>query len=134
MNLAEALFIATFCHFLGDYIFQSHWMATAKTEKWGAALVHAVAYTLPFLVVTRNPIALLIIGGTHAVIDRYRLAKRLVWLKNFLGPRRTWRSWQECSATGYPPETPVWLSTWLMIACDNTVHVGINSLTLWGLR
>jgi hypothetical protein len=134
VNLAEILIVAAIAHFVGDYILQSDWMASEKTAKWWPAVAHALTYTLPFLIVTRNPVALLIIGGTHVVIDHYRLARYLVWAKNFLGPRRTWKPWSECSATGYPADRPVWLTTWLMIAADNTVHVGINSLTLWGLR
>lgn len=66
------------CHLVGDYVLQNHWMANRKTSSWLAALVHASFYTLPFLFLTRDPLALAIIGGTHAVIDRYRLAK--VWV------------------------------------------------------
>lgn len=131
MTLPEALLLGLWCHFLGDYLFQSDWMAVEKTKKWLPAAVHAVTYTLPFLVATRNPVALVVIGGTHFVIDRWRLARFVVWAKNFMGPRRTWRSWAECSGTGYPPERPVWLTTWLMIIADNTIHVTINSLALW---
>jgi hypothetical protein len=134
MTTAEALFVGALLHFVGDYILQSDWMATEKTQKWVPAVAHATTYTLPFLLLTRNPIALLVIGGTHLIIDHYRLARHLVWVKNFLGPRRTWRPWAECSATGYPSDRPVWLTTWLLIIADNTVHILINTGTLWWLR
>lgn len=38
--------------------------------------------------------------------------------------------WRDCSVTGYPNTTPMWLSLWLMIVCDNTMHVLCNALAL----
>ena len=115
-------------HLVGDYIFQGHYMATYKTERsvrgWTAASLHGIFYTVPFLFLTQNPWALLIIAGTHILIDHYRLAIPLSWLKNQLAPpdeRLPWsdRNWNN----GYPPSTPVWMSTWLMIITDNTLHL-----------
>lgn len=57
-------------HLVGDYILQSHWMATEKTKQSVAAGVHAVTYTLPFLFLTWSPWALAFICGTHFLIDR----------------------------------------------------------------
>lgn len=45
-------------HLVGDYILQSHWMATEKTKRSIAAATHAITYTLPFLLLTRSPAAL----------------------------------------------------------------------------
>lgn len=134
MTAIEAVVFGVLCHFVGDYLIQSDWMATEKTKRWWPAAVHAATYTLPFLLLTRSPAALLVIGGTHAVIDRYRLARHIVWAKNFLGARSTWRPWTECAATGYPPDRPVWLATWLLIIADNTIHITINTAVLWWLR
>jgi Protein of unknown function (DUF3307) len=113
-------------HIVGDYFIQSDWMATEKTSKWLPAIVHGITYTVPYLFVTQNPWPLLIICLTHIVIDRYRLARYVCWIKNYLGPRRTWHSWQECKGNGYPADRPVWLTTWLMILTDNTIHLVIN--------
>lgn len=71
---ADAVFGLLLAHLLGDYVVQSRWMATEKTQRWWPAIVHAVTYGVPFLMVTRSPLALAVIVGTHAVIDRYRLA------------------------------------------------------------
>ena len=152
------------CHFVGDYLFQSHWMATEKTKRSVAAAAHALTYTLPFLFLTRSWAALVMIAGTHFVIDRWRLARYIVWLKNFLGPV-AWaenkgpdpdpktidmvfeappgywggeypllcsvnRPWSECSATGYAPDVPPWLSVWLLIIADNVLHVCCNAVAL----
>lgn len=114
-------------HAVGDYILQSDWMATEKTKRSAAALAHAVTYTLPFLFLTRSLAALAAICGTHFVIDRWRLARYVVWTKNWLGPNRPWA---ECVATGYPADRPAWLTVWLLIIADNTLHVLCNGLAL----
>lgn len=120
-------------HLVGDYILQSHWEAQEKTNRWWPAVLHAVTYGLPFLFVTQSPWALLVIVGTHAVLDRYRLARHVIWLKNHLAPRHTWRPWSECSATGFPPETPPWLAVWLLIIVDNAIHLLINFAAVYWL-
>lgn len=109
-------------HAVGDYILQSHWMATQKTKQSFAAAVHAVTYTLPFLLITQSPAALAAICGSHFVIDRWRLARFVVWAKNGMrGP---------VTATGYADDVPAWLSVWLLIAADNIIHVICNALAL----
>lgn len=131
---------ALVAHAVGDYVLQSHWMATEKVKRSGAAAAHAVCYSIPFLVLTRNPAALAVICSTHFVIDRWRLARYVVWAKNFLGPpvHETegdfWRSqnfrWERCTATGYGPDVPPWLAVWLLIIVDNLMHVSINAAAL----
>jgi hypothetical protein len=110
------------CHLVGDYIIQSDWMASEKTKRSIAAAVHAVTYTLPFLFLTQSPAALAFIAGTHFVIDRWRLARYVCWAKNI-----PWKPWAECSATGYPNDKPAWLSVWLLIIADNTMHLICNA-------
>ncbi len=134
MDIATTLLFGLLLHFVGDYVTQSHWMATEKTKRHLPAVLHGLIYGAPFLILTRDPLALLIIAGTHIVIDRYRLARHLVWLKNCAAPRGFNPPWSACKATGYPPETPAWLAVGLMIAADNTVHVLINTLSLYWLR
>jgi hypothetical protein len=114
-------------HLAGDYLLQSDWMAAEKTKRWWPAIAHGLTYTLPYLLVTRSPWALLVIGGTHIVIDRYRLARHVCWVKNLLAPRGYNPPWRECRATGYPQDKPPWMAVWLMIVADNTIHVAINA-------
>lgn len=110
-------------HFVGDYILQSHWMATEKTRGSVAAIVHAVCYTIPFVLISQNIMALSIICGTHFLIDRFRLARYVVWLKN--GP------WLPLTTTGYQDNVPAWLAVWLLIIVDNTIHVIINGVAIY---
>jgi hypothetical protein len=118
-------------HVIGDYFLQSHWMATEKTKRLWPAVVHGLTYTLPFLLITQNPVALFIIFSTHVMIDRWRLARYIGWIKNQFGPK--W-SRPPLTATGYAESTPVWLAFWLMIITDNVTHILINygAVTVFG--
>ena len=128
-------------HALGDYVLQSDWMANEKTKRWAPAIAHAVVYTAPFALLMPRWEPLLLIGGSHLAIDHWRLARYLVWAKNFAAPRATaggrwWHPFSECQPTGYHKDRPIWLSLWLMIITDNVMHVAINGLAwhLWGER
>lgn len=142
-------------HAVGDYIIQSHWMATEKTKQSLAAAIHALTYTLPFLFLTTSLPALAAITATHFAIDRWRLARYVVWAKNFAAPIKrdvgvlaigdetvaevpmgfgsVNPPWDECSATGYPPDTPPWLAVWLLIIADNTLHILCNAAAIAAL-
>jgi hypothetical protein len=115
-------------HLVGDYILQTSHMAEHKVRSWPVAILHAVTYTLPFLLLTQSPAALAVIAGTHAVIDRYRLAHYVAMLKNMAGDPRHWRDY--LTHTGYAATTPAWLSVWLVIITDNTMHLLINYFAL----
>lgn len=106
-------------HLVGDYILQPNQIAQLKLKHWWAAVVHAVCYTAPFLLLTRSVVALATVCLTHAVIDRYRLAK-------YVGQAKNW----QFSGDGYPTETPDYLRVWLMIITDNTIHLLINYAAL----
>ena len=104
-------------HAVGDYILQSDWMANEKTKRSLAAAAHAVVYSLPFCVFGLDLVGslpqLAVIIGTHFVIDRWRLARYVVWLKNeaLAPPGSGFVPWAQCTATGYPDARPPWLST-----------------------
>lgn len=116
-------------HLVGDYVTQSDWMAQNKTKSTWAALCHATVYALPFLAIA-SVNAWIVIWLTHLVIDRFRLARYVVYAKNWLAPKSYWHPWSECSATGYHKDSPPWLSVWLMIAADNTLHLAINAAAI----
>ena len=119
---------ALIAHLVGDYLLQSHWMATCKLTRWWPAIVHGLCYTLPFLLITQSPAALLVIGGTHIVLDRYRAARYVIWLKNLLAPAGQRLAWREVDqATGFSRGTPAGLALALLIVIDNTMHVLINA-------
>lgn len=114
-------------HLVGDYVAQSHWMARNKTSRSLPAVAHAVSYTACFLPLTRDWRRLAVIGGSHYLIDRYRLARHVSWAKNQVGPAEQRPGH---TPTGFPEDTPEWLAFWLMIITDNTMHLLINHLAL----
>lgn len=120
-------------HAVGDYVAQSDWMARNKTKHHLPAAVHSVTYTAAFLPLTRSPRALAVIAGTHFMIDRYRLARHVNWAKNQIAPA-SYRPGH--TATGYAETMPDWMSTWLLIITDNTMHTLVNRWALgrWGGR
>jgi hypothetical protein len=38
--------------------------------------------------------------------------------------------WSECVGTGYYQDRPAFMAVWLMIICDNTMHVVLNGIAL----
>lgn len=121
-------------HLIGDYVTQSDWMAQNKTKSTWAALCHATVYSAPFALIASHE-ALFVIWFTHLLIDRFRVARYVVWVKNQVG-MPVWdagkgaNTWERCSKTGYTAATPDWLAVWLLIACDNTIHLCLNYLAL----
>jgi hypothetical protein len=107
------------CHLVGDYVLQTNWMARNKCKKTAVAVVHAFFYILPFVLITRSPLALAIIFSTHLLIDRFSLALHLIRLRNW--------SWND---TGFPPETPGYLSHLITMIIDNSMHLIINFFAL----
>lgn len=115
-------------HLIGDYVTQTDWMARNKKHRIAVAALHALIYSLPFLLLTPSWPALLVIFASHTVIDRYRLARYVVYAKNKVTQPDL--KWADASATGYHKDTPLWLATWLLIIADNTMHLSINYAAL----
>lgn len=123
-------------HLFGDYVTQTDWMAREKVKRWFPAACHALVYTLPFLLLRCSWLALAVIGGTHYLIDRYRLAVYVIYFKNWLTDRRV--RWVHSFRTGYttdapdaprsayPPNLPPFMAVWLLIIADNTIHLIVN--------
>lgn len=113
-------------HLVGDFLLQSQAMADRKVTDLRWACIHAVFYTLPFLFLTTDLWRLAVIGGTHAVIDRYRLAaKSTGWWGSWNRERGLWARWN-VSTEPVPP----FLVVWGTIVTDNTMHMLINYAAL----
>jgi len=100
-------------HLVGDYLLQSHWMATEETRSMTAAMLHSIAYTTPFWFITTDWRALVMIQVGHFVLDHWRLARYVVWLEN-----------------GFPDSVPPWLAVWLLIIVDNLIHLIWNATAI----
>lgn len=116
-------------HLIGDYVTQSDRMANEKVKDIRMALLHAFIYSVPFYIfIDMSIVAFLTIFLTHAVIDRYRVVKYIIFARNRLHDKTL--RWEDCSATGYHKDKPVWLTVWLLIIADNTLHLLINYLAI----
>lgn len=111
-------------HLIGDYVTQTDWMAKNKTKSSLAAASHAAVYSLPFLLLKPSAVGFLVILLTHFLIDRFRLARFLVYAKNWVTNPSL--KWEDANGTGYHKGDPAWLAVWLLIAADNTLHLAIN--------
>lgn len=104
-NIFAALLTWSAVHFLGDFAFQSAWMATMKSPlinkgqpEAGAGpneilLYHCLTYTATFVVAAKviaaqaNPLAFLAIFLAHVVVDWHKARKHWVttiWLDQTL--------------------------------------------------
>lgn len=117
------------CHLVGDYLLQSDWQAMNKGKRFWIALAHSVIYSAPFLFLGMSWKAAVLIIWSHAVIDHFSLAKYLVWAKNWIGLERP-KPWAECNQNGYSADRPPFLTWWLYIIADNTLHIIINGIAL----
>ncbi|QXJ24254.1 DUF3307 domain-containing protein [Actinomadura graeca] len=99
-------------------------MARGKKTSWWPAVAHGLAYTLPFAALTRSPLALLVIGGTHIVIDRFQMARHVGWARDHLAPRG---AWPDRAALGVRAEGKEHA---IEIVADNTMHLLINTAAL----
>lgn len=111
-----------FLHMVGDYLTQNHWMANKKVlntkEGYFACLIHCLLYALPFLFIgSLNAIAVIFV--THFLIDKYRLAKYVIQLKNW-----------HFEGIGFPSDAPPFISVWILFIVDNLIHISINYLAL----
>ncbi len=126
-------------HLIGDYILQTDHMADRKTKSFTVAYWHALVYAIPFFFITTYryelggfpiPGALTVIIFTHAVIDRWRLARYIVWAKNQMAPAAYRYPLSKAAWHGYQDGKPDWLAGWLYIIADNALHLLINYLAL----
>lgn len=134
-------------HAIGDYITQSDWMANEKTKRWFPAACHATLYSLPFLALSPSAAAFAVIIATHYLIDRYRLARYVVWAKNWLSPPVWWRkemggTWSSSSpqiamtwqlftfhTLPTPPEPPIEISTITKMIKRSNLPFSVCSIT-----
>ena len=94
-----------YAHFLGDYIFQSDFMALNKKKSTPHCLLHVFCYMIPFLFCGFAPWQLVLIAVQHYAIDRTNF---VLWFMKWKG--------QETFATG--PCFP-----WSQIVMDNILHI-----------
>lgn len=113
-------------HLLGDFVLQNHWMGVNKNDQWFPAAVHAVLYTVPFVIFFGFCWALIPISVTHYFIDRYQLVKKY-WV-NFWGIGKS--GWLPGKLGVQMKDAPPFIGIWLAFIADNAFHLVINGASL----
>lgn len=124
-------------HCFSDYWLQNDYMATNKKKDFRIALLHAVIYTIPFLLLTKSLLALLTICITHAIIDGTNIVNKLNQLKNLDFNKQYVKDNSIAGnnesvlsiSDGYT-DRPLFIRVWLIILQDNILHLIINYLSL----
>ena len=149
MNVFYYPIMFLLCHFVGDYFLQTDWMALNKGRNYWNCFVHVLIYTACFLVLTTSWRALLFIGITHFIFDRWHfIIKRTIWVKNHF-PTLNYPPYEYCDSTGYYDDSPyntckadgysekMWgkprhffITIWIYITIDNTLHLICNLIAL----
>ncbi|TFE01832.1 DUF3307 domain-containing protein [Jeotgalibacillus sp. R-1-5s-1] len=103
-------------HLIGDFLFQTGWMAANKASKWIPLLVHCAVYTLIVALISwiafdgLSVIAILFIFITHVILDRQQFVKW--WVKKVM-------------------QTPAGPDKWLTIVVDQIFHLIILAAALY---
>ncbi|MBD0390228.1 MAG: DUF3307 domain-containing protein [Nostoc sp. C3-bin3] len=100
-------------HRTGDFLLQNSFLALNKKKDWRVAVLHGLVYSLPFCFLTQKPESLILISGTHILIDFFNISS--FWVRTY-----NW-DWQ-----GDVPKVPLWV----MVEVDQTLHYAINYLAL----
>jgi len=76
------------CHFIGDFAFQSTWMAMEKGKSWEVNFYHCATYTAVFVIFAHPTwIATVVLLLTHFVIDALKARYKVIgpiWLDQLL--------------------------------------------------
>lgn len=116
-------------HLVSDYWLQNDWMALNKKKNFIIALFHSLIYTIPFLLITKSGLALLVILLTHAIIDGTHIVEQLNQIKNldFDTHILQHNNYKFNDGYGWRPD---FIRVWLIIIQDNILHLVINYLSL----
>ena len=68
------------CHAVGDYLFQTDYMAAEKGKDWYILFIHCVCYCVPFAAVFGIDWRLVIMFAVHVVTDALKARYKMISL------------------------------------------------------
>ena len=113
MTLFNFLFLG---HLVGDYLFQTRWMAMNKSTKWPPLIVHCLIYTAALILFSSFYGILLPLGAIS-----------LVFISHIFLDRRTFVVWWVRQIMGTPDAE----TSWLTIVCDQIFHLLIIGVVVY---
>lgn len=111
MSEFDALFVG---HLIGDFLFQTGWMAKNKATKWGPLLTHVVVYTI---VVT-------LVGWVSGGISVWAIA--LIFVSHVLLDHQGFVGWWSRHIQGVNRASDAWVT----IMADQVFHVIILAVAV----
>ena len=110
--MVEVFLYLLVAHLIGDWLIQSHWMATRKSKDWRALFTHVFTYHvfvfgalyLAGVSLIPNLLGTLFLAVTHAVLDNRRF--EIWWTRKV---KKVWES----------EEIP----TFLLLGVDQSFHL-----------
>lgn len=105
MILFNYLFIG---HLIGDFLFQTNWMAMNKSKKWFPLLTHCVVYTLMIF-------SLAFFGGFTLPLS----AIGLIFVSHVILDKRVFVEWWVRTIMGSSGDA----SNWLLVVVDQVFHI-----------
>lgn len=125
-------YVQLLLHTVGDFWLQSSWMALNKYRSKRIAAVHAIVYTVPFLILTRNPVQLFLIAIAHGIIDHFRLASVMPRFTNWDWTGWQWHGWRNGRSYNPAAQPPYFGSelSWITTVLDASMHLIWNYLVL----
>ncbi|WP_289137031.1 DUF3307 domain-containing protein [uncultured Brevibacillus sp.] len=116
MNHFSAFDILLVAHLIGDYMFQTEWMAKYKAQRWLPLLAHCMVYTAIISLIAYLFIpgglsvwAVLFVFVTHVILDRRTIV--FFWYRKIM----------RVTDDG---------SKWLMVMCDQIFHLIVLAAAL----
>lgn len=102
-------------HLVGDYLFQTKWMAINKATQWIALLVHSTTYTF-----------FIALAAWWGDVDLSLLSYASIWVSHVILDRRTFVAWwTRTIMRNRDPEI-----AWLTIIVDQTFHILVLAIVL----
>lgn len=72
MNIIIVICKMLACHFIGDYILQTDFIAKTKGENWYHMFIHCFLYCVPFAIVYGFNRYIFLLFALHYIIDRLK--------------------------------------------------------------
>lgn len=112
MNYEGFIYTIIFCHFIGDYVFQTAWISKQKKFYLWPMIVHCIIYTGCIgyaLIGWRSQLSIwdiLFIFNSHFIIDKFRIAMenkrdqlkcRMIGESNYMEYHKLFAKYNICS-------------------------------------
>lgn len=78
MALVSKIYFCLVGHAIGDYVLQTNFLATTKGENFWHMLMHCLLYTAPFVLIFGLHWQILVLFGTHLIIDLFKATWKLI--------------------------------------------------------